>query len=285
MTERWIYPLCPVEAVLGSDTAADRIGGKAVSLMTMARAGIPVPLTWVIPIRLCETYYATGRVLPAGFLDELQSTIKAHNFRWAVRSGAAVSMPGTMESVLNCETPQDLQRAIRTVLDSWTSPAAIAYRQAKSLQHLTGTAVILQQMIETEIAGVLFTQDPLDSSSDTLIIEAVPGLGDQLVSGDLAGQRWRVSRDSRQIVSHTSEEAAQSLLSLDQLQVLAQYGIQLEQQFGSPVDVEWGLTGGVWVFFQARPIAITPPPHRDHDSGPRVRAIDGPRERPTGRVS
>lgn len=260
MTDRWIYPLCPLDEAPVCDTSIDNIGGKAASLQTMARAGLPVPLTWVIPLRLCETYYATGRVLPAGFLDELQSTISGNDFRWAVRSGAAVSMPGTMESVLNCETPQDLERAIRRVLDSWTSPAALAYRQAKSLQHLTGTAVILQQMIETEIAGVLFTQDPLDSSSDTLIIEAVPGLGDQLVSGDMPGQRWRVSRESRQIVSHSPDEAVPSLLSLDQLQALTQYGVQLEQRFGSPVDVEWGRAGGDWVFFQARPIPIALPP-------------------------
>ncbi len=260
MTDRWIYPLRPLGEVPSCDTSPDIIGGKAASLMTMARAGIPVPLTWVISIRLCESYYATGRVLPAGFLDELKSTTTGHNFRWAVRSGAAVSMPGTMESVLNCKTSQEIERAIRTVLDSWTSPAAMAYRQAKSLQHLTGTAVILQQMIETEIAGVLFTQDPLNSSSDTLIIEAVPGLGDQLVSGDVAGQRWEVSRESRQIVSHSPEEAVQSLLSLDQLQALTQYGIQLEKRFGSPVDLEWGRAGGVWVFFQARPITFTQPP-------------------------
>ncbi len=260
MTEPWIYPLCPLDVVPGCDTSADNIGGKAASLIKIAQAGMSVPLTWVIPIRLCETYYATGRMLPRGLVAELQSTITAYNFRWAVRSGAAVSMPGTLESVLNCDTPHDVERAILTVLDSWTSLAALAYRQAKSLQHLKGTAVILQQMVETEIAGVLFTQDPLESPSDTLIIEAVPGLGDQLVSGDVAGQRWGVSRESRQIVSHSADDAVPSLLSLEQLQALTQYGIQLEQQFGSPVDVEWGLTDNVWVFFQARPITIAPPP-------------------------
>ena len=146
MTEPWIYPLCPLDVVPGCDTSADNIGGKAASLIKIAQAGMSVPLTWVIPIRRCETYYATGRMLPRGLVAELQSTITAYNFRWAVRSGAAVSMPGTLESVLNCDTPHDVERAILTVLDSWTSLAALAYRQAKSLQHLKGTAVILQQM-------------------------------------------------------------------------------------------------------------------------------------------
>jgi phosphohistidine swiveling domain-containing protein len=256
MLNHWITRLCPLDSALGCDTTPEKIGGKAASLLTMAQDGIPVPLTWVIPIRLCEVYYAGGRELPGGLIDELESIVEAHTFHWAVRSGAAESMPGTMESVLDCVTLRDLEQAIRKVLDSWMSPTALAYRKARSLQHLNGTAVILQKMVKTDFAGVLFTRSPLQSSMDTLTVEAVPGFGDQLVSGAAAGQRWEISRESHKIVSHTMNQGGPSLLSFDQLGQLSQYALQIEQKFGHPVDVEWGLSGSEWVFFQARPMEI-----------------------------
>jgi pyruvate,orthophosphate dikinase len=99
-----------------ADACADAevVGGKASGLTRMAQAGLPVPPAFVLPTALCRTYYGNGRQLPAGFRDLLTRGIRQleratrltfggerRPLLVSVRSGAAVSMPGMMDTVLN----------------------------------------------------------------------------------------------------------------------------------------------------------------------------------------
>ncbi len=250
MTPRWLLSL---DQLATEDATAEVIGGKAFSLLQMSRAGLPVPAAWVLPIAVCEDYFAHDRTLPRGVMGEVESLIESlpQLVRFAVRSGAAASMPGMLQSVLNCATSEELERGIRTVLDSWQSPSAVVYRRSRHLTHLKGTAVLIQVMVATDVAGVMFTRDPRSPEADRLIIEAVRGLGEQLVSGTEAGQRWDLSRAP---AKEERPSVAGELLSPDQLSALAAYGLRVEAIFGQSVDVEWGLADGRWSLFQARPI-------------------------------
>lgn len=270
MTEPTISPLTELDCAQGCDVSAEQIGGKAASLLTMKRAGLPVPMAWVLPIPVCTRYFAEGRSLSADLLHDIQSAVQTmeraagkslgnrpQDLQLAVRSGAAASMPGTMESVLHIGTWEELDRAISTVLDSWMSPAAVAFRRARNLEHLGGTAVIVQQMIDTVVAGVMFTRDPLNPHAEALIIEAVDGTGDRLVSGAASGQRWTILEQAIEDAVEPIERAESSLLDQQQLRELAQHGRRIEHLLRQPADIEWGLTqDGQWHFFQARPIVF-----------------------------
>lgn len=254
-----------------------QIGGKAESLKRMSRNGISIPRGFVLPTGVCRYYFEHDRQLPDAFWSEIAAaaerlqdsctTAKAIapiDFRVAVRSGAAVSMPGTMQTILDCpvipssEETSPLRQAIEAVLDSWESDAARAYREHWGLQQLEGTAVIIQEMIDTTAAGVLFTRDPDALDNPTMIVEAVLGRGDGLVSGSTPACRWRVGRQTLGIEADRSHAPIgtpeRSPLTDPELQELARQSLIVEELFGEPLDIEWGSAAGTWVFFQARPI-------------------------------
>ena len=243
------------------------IGGKALSLIRLAELGLSVPPASVLPVSYCAAYYRAGKVLD----DDVRTSVIAAirrleqftgkslgpdppQLQLAIRSGAAVSMPGLLTTVLSCGTLDEVLRGVADVFDSWNQPPASNYRRQQGLEHLRGTAVILQVMQTTRCAGVMFSQLPMSSSgSDTILIEAVTGLGVQIVSGEACDARWKVSRSNWHIDS-VLQNVCQDLLTEHQVIELARIGIQIEQAFGFPVDIEWGLSESGWTFFQARRI-------------------------------
>lgn len=281
---RWIHPVTARTHELECLPSIDEIGGKAYSIMRLAQAGVPVPTAWVIPIEGCVLFYRHAQQLPDDLVDEVQQLLQnSLPFPIAVRSGAAVSMPGMLRTVLHCTTMDEVLSAIRTVFESWQSPEARLYREKQQLAHLLGTAVVLQQMISTTVAGVMFTCASPPSAADSLVVEAVLGNGETLVSGNASGQRWIVSRQNFKIISSNIETPAvdnnvepnsiierlddhsgrqhrnEHVASLDhaQLRTLCEWGLRIESISGGPVDVEWGLAGDQFWFFQSRP--ATPP--------------------------
>ena len=119
-------------------------------------------------------------------------------------------------------------------------------------------AVIIQRMLRPDIAGVLFTRDPV-SGSKALIIEYVVGLGEALVSGKKTPRRLEVPEGEDLEAGHPLER-------------LITTARQLEKGFGYPLDIEWALCGGQLYILQARPITKLPPPEVSSESDSRVHA-------------
>jgi pyruvate,orthophosphate dikinase len=176
---RWIHPLSPE-----LDASTDVVGAKAHGLTELQRLGLPVPPGFVVTTEACRAYLRGGR-LPHRLREELIAAIADLESRTgrhfggtpvlavSVRSGASVSMPGMMTTILNLglttRTPDDaiehLLLAIEAVFGSWNTPRAQAYRELHDIDHELGTAVVVQAMVfgnrdDHSGTGVAFSRDP-----------------------------------------------------------------------------------------------------------------------------
>ena len=162
-----------------------------------------------------------------------------------------------------------LVAAVAAVFESWESSRAVQYRARNDIRGLAGTAVTVQAMFPSERSGVLFTEDPNRPDSGRILIEAARGLGEALVSGRVEPDVYCVDRESRTVVekraaavrpeggargSHLQAVRTGACLTDEQALDLAALGLKVEDQFGAPVDVEWGLAEGRLVLLQSRPI-------------------------------
>ena len=178
--------------------------------------------------------------------------------------------------------------AVRTCWASVFSPHALWYSYTAGLALTTiRLAVVIQQMIDADAAGVLFTADPRSGERDVSVISAALGLGEAVVGGLVDCDEYRV-RGGREIESTAggateqvvaSADGATSLvpipadrrghrvLSSTQTLDLADWGRRLAAGFGRPLDIEFGYAGDELYLLQARPITALPPPPAAVDEG------------------
>lgn len=172
--------LLPLEAGLGEPPGV--IGSKAHGLVTLLELGLPVPEASVIPAEACRAYLREGR-LPPGLAEELAGAVHGPV---SVRSGAEVSMPGMMNTLLDVR--EGLVDAVEAIFASWDTPRARTYRTLHDIPHDLGTAVIVQTMVygERGCSGVAFSRNP-NTGEPGLYGEVLFGQrGDEVVSGRAA---------------------------------------------------------------------------------------------------
>ncbi|WP_410657381.1 PEP/pyruvate-binding domain-containing protein [Amycolatopsis sp. lyj-112] len=168
---KWIRELTP-------NTREDSwlIGAKAHGLLELIRLGLPVPAGFVVTTKACRAFLRDGH-LPDGLRDELAvatrvlEEVTGRRFGGvppltvSVRSGAGVSMPGMMDTILNLRAAEQLESAVETVFASWETPRARTYRELHGIDHDLGTAVVVQAMVygnrdERSGTGVAFSRNP-----------------------------------------------------------------------------------------------------------------------------
>jgi len=193
--------------------------------------------------------------------------------RWAVRSSATAedlptaSFAGQHDSHLDVAGPAVLEH-VRRCWASLFTERAVSYRLRNGVDHrAVRMAVVVQRMVAAEAAGVLFTADPVTGNRRVAVIEAVPGLGEALVSGVVAADAYQV-RDGaiveRAIVAETPALADAQVVRL------AALGRRIEAHFGAPQDVEWCLAGDDLLVVQSRPITTLFPVPEAGDGEPHV---------------
>src|SRR5918995_1097021 len=200
---RWIHPL-----VAETGEPAEVLGAKAHGLVVLRRLGLPVPPGFVIGTAACRAFLRDGR-LPDGLGDELAAAVAAleaatgrrlggaeRPLAVSVRSGAPVSMPGMMTTILDlgrtATGPDDALRrlglAVAAVFRSWETPRATTYRELHGIPHDLGTAVTVQAMVygnrdRHSGSGVAFSRDP-NPGEPVPFGEILFGRqGDEVVSG------------------------------------------------------------------------------------------------------
>jgi phosphohistidine swiveling domain-containing protein len=180
--------------------------------------------------------------------------------------GHARSFAGQHDTVLGAEGLEAVEAAVRRCWSSAYSTRARAYRAAAAgpSDGAARMAVVVQKLVQARAAGVVFTRDP-SSRGDRLIIEAVPGLGEALVSGKAAPERFIVERATR--AARRDDASGARALSEAQVAELAREALELEARLGEPQDLEWAYDdSGLW-WLQARPITAgagsTPRPEED----------------------
>ncbi len=206
----------------------------------------------------------------------------------AVRSSATAedlpfaSFAGQQDTYLNIVGIEAMLDAVRRCWASLWTDRAVSYRASNAIDHRTvRLAVVVQQMVEAEVAGVLFTANPLTGRRRQAVIDASPGLGEAVVSGAVNPDHFVVNTESGEILERrlgekrvvivatpgggtrrVEMEQAQNAFCLtdEQVRDLARLGARVEAHYGAPQDIEWAIdaAGKLWLT-QARPITTLYP--------------------------
>jgi pyruvate,water dikinase len=168
--------------------------------------------------------------------------------------GVTASFAGQQESYLNVRGDAVLDR-VRECWASFFSPRALFYRAQKAVLGDTRMAVVVQEMVQADTSGVMFTVDPIRNRRDCMVIEGAAGLGEAIVSGEVTPDHYVISRDDGVVIeTFIPDEERGRVLSEAELQRLRDIGLRIEAFFGCPQDVEWCIRGGELLVLQSRPI-------------------------------
>jgi pyruvate,water dikinase len=205
----------------------------------------------------------------------------------AVRSSATAedlpeaSFAGQQSTFLNIQGEEKVVSAVQACWASLFEPRAIFYRQQQGFDHFkVGIAVPVQKMVQSATSGVMFTIEPVTSDTDKIIIEAIYGLGEAIVSGEVNPDLYiidkerltisskKMSRQDRKLIRNLkatdknvniwvpvpdSEQSQQKLADKD-ITKLAWIGRQIEYLYQFPQDIEWAQEDGTIFILQTRPV-------------------------------
>lgn len=262
-------------AALRHAADAGQFGGKAAALSRGLARGLPVPEGFALDAELVE---AIARGEQTSALDELAPLLGE---RVAVRSSgldedsAEASFAGQHKTLLNVGTGRELPRAIGEVWRSARDASALAYRRRLGLDvRSIRMAVLIQPMLAPEVAGVLFTRDPV-SGADERVIEAAWGLGEVVVSGRITPDLFRVARGGALLEARIGDKdlalrcapqggteeraiapavAARACLSELHLQALDALASRCEAAFEGARDLEWAFEHEQLFLLQCRSV-------------------------------
>ena len=184
------------EVVALTDALDDSLfGAKATGLGAAARAGLPIPPGIALSGSLVDAVAAGDEHA----LEQLMTAARSLAGPLAVRSSAAdedgadASFAGQHLTLLNVPSVDDLRAAIREIWWSANSDSAITYRQRVGLFTRPSVGVVVQSLLDPAVAGVLFTQNPINKADERLI-EASWGLGEVVVAGRVIPDSFRIDR-------------------------------------------------------------------------------------------
>ncbi len=185
---------------------------------------------------------------------KLNSKFVAVRSSATVEDGAKNSWAGQFDSYLNVSS-KDLLREIRQCLASLYNTRAILYRFENKLNNKKiRMAVVIQEMVKSEMSGVAFSAHPITGNNNQIYIEAVHGLADKLVSGLVTPHSYLVEKYPIKICKNSLSLRKQKLLNKSQILNLSKLIIKIEKYFGVKCDVEWALEKGKFYILQNRPI-------------------------------
>ncbi|MBD2024945.1 glycerol-3-phosphate acyltransferase [Leptolyngbya sp. FACHB-711] len=285
----WIYQQMPDDLDLSADTAhseaqpmfrffrgnrallslsqsldAQQVGQKAATLAQLHRWGYPIPIGWVLPAG-DDSAPLINSIEPS---PEQPVIVRSSAIG---EDTATASAAGQYESIANVTSRAALEQAILRCQASYSLPGAVQYRSDREIAE-SGMAIIVQQQIRGVFSGVAFSRDPVARQGDAIVIEALPGGADQIVSGQVTPEQYRVwlgdgespigkSPQSWQLpeevkLNMTGEGDVPPRL-IQQVAYLARH---LEARFhGIPQDIEWTFDGQQLWLLQARPITTLIP--------------------------
>jgi pyruvate, water dikinase len=237
-----------------------------------------------------------GLVAKAGVEDTVRDQVLASyrrlgaNVVVAVRSSATgedgrdASFAGMNQTITNVAGEDALIDAVQTCWASLFSPRVLTYRSSRGFSADPAMAVVVQQMVAPEQAGVAFTKDP-STGEDHVVIEAALGQGEVVVSGKVQPDTYVVDKESFQVLDSqvgyqafkivagpdgadttvTLEPAQANSRVLDDaaLRKIAELAVAVERHNGCPQDVEWAISSGTTWLVQARPITTLGKPAGD----------------------
>lgn len=254
--------------IVQKDAATDIsvVGGKAAALARLDKAGFAPPGFFVIPAHGFVWDAAAAKPVP-GLEDALTEALGTlGGGPYAVRSsarqedGAEHSHAGQFETVLNVAAADVLDAARRVWLSGYSDVVG-TYRAVKSGGSAEAPAIVVQTMIDARAAGVAFSADPVSGQRNRVVIAAVAGLGEELVSGEVDGENWVLDAEGQAVL----RPGAPEVLTVEEAGRIAELARRAEKTFGTPQDIEWAIDGDGLHILQARPITtpLLPEPAPD----------------------
>ena len=301
-------------------TKIEHSGGKGANLALLTRQGFPVPPGFIITAQAYREFIADalerlGSVNEFSFHDPAQVEIESASLRQAlsllslpvslvaevrtrlhdfptgqsfsVRSSstmedlAGAAFAGQHETFLNCAGEAQILEQIKACFLSLWSGRAIAYRRQHGFEHrLAAMAVVVQQMVQCDVAGVGFSINPVTGNLNEIILDANFGLGESVVSGEALVDHFVIDKPSRAVrEAHIAEktckvvgvaggtqevplsvqESLQPSLSAAQIKELTELLLRVEGSYRFPQDIEWGFAGADLFLLQSRPVTTIPP--------------------------
>ncbi len=192
------------------------------------------------------------------------------------------SFAGQQETFLNLRNVEELLPAVKQCWASLWTARAMSYRVREGIAPSdVSLAVVVQELVPADAAGIMFTADPSTGQRDRAIINAAWGLGEAVVGGQVTPDTLTVEKESGRVIDRETTEkdvmtvrtesgtetqpvpAAKRrdpVLSDEQAAELTEYGVRIEEHYGTPQDIEWTLTDGEFAIVQTRPITALPDP-------------------------
>jgi phosphohistidine swiveling domain-containing protein len=292
-------------------------GGKGANLGELFQGGFPVPTGFVVTTAAYDCFVENnrlGQVISRALWEERDSgtTIrsafevasvppeiereiftayeKLGQNSVAVRSSATAedlagaAFAGQQDTFLNIIGTEALLTAVRRCFASLWTDRAIAYRKRQNIdQYTVKIAVVVQHMVAAEVAGVMFTANPVTGAQDEIVIDSNPGLGEAIVSGLVTPDHfvlrkrwlgWNIAERRRGrhevIIKPRSGGSTERIEGTRAIEVavlpdkalfrLARLGAAIEHHFGFPQDIEWAWANKTAFIVQARPITALPQP-------------------------
>ena len=275
-------------------------GGKGANLGEMVHAGIPVPEGAVLTTEAYRLYVKENKIdlkapaeeirkafLTGSMPKELHVTLLEYYIgigegeRIAVRSSATAedledaSFAGQQETYLNVRGEEELTEAVKRCYASLWGDRAVSYRREKGYEdENVALAVVIQKMVESETAGVVFTINPASGKKEEMLINASYGLGESVVSGvvspdelvcdrlgnvikcQIGAKETQVVYGEKQTVTVPVAEGKRSRLSLsdEQIRKLTETAAEIERHYHKPMDIEWAFVDQKLYILQARAI-------------------------------
>lgn len=274
-----------------AERIAGKLGGKAANLARLELLGLAVPRWYAVTTDAFERSHEAAE-LDSALVQEIE---QAHTARIggldtlvAVRSSAVgedaagESFAGLHDSFLFVQGREGILEAIRRVWASAFNERALVYRRARGLPlDRIAIAVVVQEMVDARASGVLFTANPNDGNVHQIVISALWGAGEGLVSAGLDADTWIVDKETLAVTEEIADIAEKrerlvldraagrglareavpaelrSAPSLTRAQVeeAARAGLAIERHYRQPQDIEFSIdaAGRLWIL-QARPV-------------------------------
>ncbi len=223
-------------------------GAKAFHLSKMKRAGFLVPAGFVINANAFEYFFLKNNNLDHAFkiaLNDALANISAKSYM--VRSsaigedGAGNSFAGQLESFQAENNVEDIIAKLFLCWKSYQKENVNVYQNSSGVK-LQGMAVVVQELVDPDYAGVIFSRHPLNEKN--ILVEHVKGHGEQLVSGKVNPESFIYSRENKNISANIPFDFKEGIKVVEQLEVL----------YNQALDIEWAINNNQFYVLQSRPI-------------------------------
>lgn len=220
------------------------VGGKARGLYLLNKFGFTVPEAFIVMDLNAEEDYQKA----ADEYEKRGFKLVAVRSSATLEDGKEFSSAGQFATILNVEGRDNFIKALKECQASLTSETAKAYAKMFLKNEESKMTIVVQEMVDAEVAGVLFTKNPQDQQS--ILIEAVKGLGEALVSSKVSAEQYIVTNDN-------FDRGNKTLLTNYQVKNIANGAKLAESSFKMPMDLEWAINKkGELNWLQARPITV-----------------------------